>query len=128
MDGSPVSIKYGKIRLMGTIVKFRGHEMYDVCYTIDGKVEPGVNIDRLIPVNVAFRLKSYGEFELPVLTVPLRHRNKALGVLCVDTMGAIPHAPFETVPVYGLVRFTEQIGRLLGATLDLYPKKVYNFF
>jgi hypothetical protein len=38
-------------------------------------------------------------------------------------MGGCPRAPFETVPVVGLVRFIAEIGKLLGATLDLYPKK-----
>jgi hypothetical protein len=74
---------------------------------------------RLTPVNEAFRLKAYGEFSLPVLTVPLRHKNKALGVLCIDSMGGCPCAPYETVPVIGLVRFIEQIGRLLGDSASL---------
>jgi hypothetical protein len=50
MEGSPVSVQYGKIRLMGTIVTFRGHEMYDVRYAVDGKIEPGVGVHRYIHI------------------------------------------------------------------------------
>ena len=85
-DNSPVTVLYGKAEYSGTIVKFRGHEMYDVRYTIDKKIEAGVSVSRLIPVNVAFRMRPFGPIDLPVLCVPLRHRSKAVGVLCVDSM------------------------------------------
>ena len=85
-DNSSISILYGNHKYPGTIIRSRGHEMYDVRYNIDMKAEAAVPLSRIAPSNVAFRMKTFGPVELPVICVPLRHRSKAVGVLCVDTM------------------------------------------
>lgn len=85
-EGCTIGILYGKKQYMGKLLTHRGHEKYDVIYDFDQKVEPGVDISRIIPLNIAFRIKLFPKAKLPFIVVPVRNRNKCIGVLGVDNI------------------------------------------
>jgi len=60
---------------------------------------------------------------MPVVVVALRNKRKPLGVLCVDTMGHMPRAPYDVPPDQAVVKFLESVGRSLGTVLDAHAKR-----
>ena len=89
------------------------------------RVEAGVDIKRIVPRHTAFKMAQLGGItRFPFVCIPLRHREKGLGVLGMDGLGDVPRAPFDTQPEYGLQKFLEQLGRILGTTIDLQRRKV----
>jgi hypothetical protein len=96
---------------IGKILKNRGHDKYDVKYDCDNKVEAGVDISRIIPSSFAFRMKAYGKAEYPFVCVPLRHKNKAIGVIGIDTFNAVPKTPAIPHPEPELLSFLETVGK-----------------
>jgi Ca2+-dependent lipid-binding protein len=126
-EGTTCQVYYGRKPFKGRITKDRGHEKYDVCYLeLKGSpIEAGVDIKRIVPMHTAFKVKTLGnKLDIPFICVPLRHRNKGIGVLGIDGIGAVPRAPYETQPESGMKRFLEQLGRILGTTIDLQKKKL----
>ena len=56
--GQRVQVLYhGRAPYGGAVVKYAGHELYDVRYEVDGEVETAVHMSRLTPANLAFRVK-----------------------------------------------------------------------
>jgi Ca2+-dependent lipid-binding protein len=127
IEGAGCQVYYGKKAFAGRIYKVRGHEKYDVEYLElqTYRVEAGVDVSRIVPQHTAFKMKHLGgPFQTPYVCIPLRHRDKGLGVLCMDTLDQVPRAPYDTQPEYGLQKFLEQLGRILGTTIDLQRKKM----
>jgi len=124
-QGSAVQVYYGRKAFKGRIHKDRGHEKYDVEYLeLDRKIEAGVDIKRIVPMHTAFRMKQLGgKMTMPYVCIPLRHREKGIGALGLDSLGNVPRAPYDPNPETGLQTFLEQIGRILGTTIDLQRKK-----
>lgn len=121
--GSLVKVRYGKVYYEATIAKDRGHECYDVVYTADKKQEAAVSMSRIIPIQTAFRMKTFGEFKMPYVCVALRHREKGIGIIGFDNFNNVPSAPYDPLPETGLVSFFEHIGKVLGGVIDLTAKK-----
>lgn len=122
-EGSPVEVFYGKKLFRAHVTAVRGHEKYDILYDDDKTKEPGVDISRLIPVHSAFRTHKFGNVTLPLVCIPLRHRDKGIGVLNVDNFDMVPKASYDTQPELGLHTFLEKLGRILGTTIDTQRKK-----
>lgn len=122
-EGSHVEVYYGKTPFKAKITRVCGHNLYDVVYDADGKKEQGVDLNRIMPLHAAFRIHKFSPIEFPFVSVPLRHRNKGFGVISLDTLTKIPKAPYDTQPEQGLLKFLEQIGRVLGVTIDGQRKK-----
>jgi Ca2+-dependent lipid-binding protein len=118
-----VDVLYGKIYYRARVVVGRGHDLFDVQYDEDLVVETAVSIERIRPVNSAFRTHQFGSVELPFVSVPLRYRTKVVGVLNVDNFRNVPRAPYDPQPEDGLVNFLDKLGRILGTTLDTQSKK-----
>jgi Ca2+-dependent lipid-binding protein len=118
-----VDVMYGRVYYRAKILVGRGHDMYDIIYEEDQQTETAVNIDRIRPVNSAFRTHRFGHIELPFVSVPLRYRTKAVGVLNVDNFRNVPRAPYDPQPEEGIVNFLDKLGRILGTTLDTQSKK-----
>ena len=120
-----VECYYGRKAFKAKIHAVRGHEKYDIQYLeADRKIEAGVDIKRIVPMHTAFRMKMLGgKMTPPYVCVPLRHREKGLGVLGMDGLGSVPRAPYDGQPEPGLKAFLEQLGRILGTTIDLQRKK-----
>lgn len=123
-EGALVEVLYGKIPYLARIKKDRGHEKYDVQYQdVPKKVEAGVDISRIIPLHSAFRIHRFGHVELPFLGLPIRNRNKGIGMIGVDNFLRVPKAPYDPQPEQGLVKFVDSIGRMVGTMLDAQRKK-----
>ena len=121
--GSLCSVAYGKKAFDGKISKVHGHGKYDVIYLDKGDKEIGVDIGRITPNNLAFRLKYFGEVDLPYVCVPVRNRDKGVGVIGLDGVNKVPKAAYETQPEGGLLKFLEVVGRVIGSTVDIQRKK-----
>jgi hypothetical protein len=119
-----VEVLYGNHRYTAKLGKFRGHQMFDVRYDFDHKVEAGVSVDRIMPLSSAFKVKKFGRVDFPFACVGLQNRGKAVGVLGIDTMAKIEKSPLETHPEPDLLQFLEQAGKLLGAAVDSHRKRV----
>ena len=70
---------YGKKAFKAKIVKVWGHQIFDVQYYSDstGKLaekEVGVPVSRIIPIAAAFKMKRYGPFGSPFVSIPMNHR------------------------------------------------------
>eukprot|EP01033_Poteriospumella_lacustris_P004436 gene4436-3170_t len=125
-----VDVMYGKKAFKGKLVKIHGHDMYDVRYDVDNRVEAGVEIGRIIPQNKAFKMKTFGVVKLPVVIIPIRNRGKCFGVLGLDSI-ALPQPTgsgqddlHNNVTIsHDLQVCLEQVGRVLGAALDAKAKK-----
>ena len=121
--GATVDVYYGKKLYKASIVKDRGHEMYDVRYVCDRKVEAGVDMSRIIPMNIAFRTKLFQNAKLPFVCVAIRHRSKVLGIMGVDHIEA--ECLIKEASIDGdLQMFLEQLGKLLGNAIDIRQKKL----
>lgn len=132
--GATVDILYGRKAFPGKLVKIHGHDMYDVRYDVDNRVEAGVDISRIIPHNKAFQMKSFGVVRLPVIIVPVRNRGKCLGVLTIDNIVHVRSEGKQSAQASGKIGYAakisadlqvclEQFGKLLGAALDSKVKK-----
>ena len=95
----------------GKIHKIRGHDKYDIKYDCDNKVEAGVDISRIIPSSFAFRMKTFGKADYPFVCVPLRHKNKAIGVIGIDTFNKVQKTPNLSHPEPELLSFLETVGK-----------------
>lgn len=122
--GSMVEVKYGKVAFKAKISAVRGHEKYDVIYDDDKVKEAGVDISRITPVHSAYRTFKFGPTVLPFLSIPLRHRDKGIGVLNIENFSQVPHAPYDPQPELGLLQFLEKLGRILGTTIDTQRKRL----
>jgi hypothetical protein len=123
-EGAFVDVLYGKKAYRAVLLKNRGHEKYDIRYDIDRKVEAGVDISRITPIHTAFRIKIFGNVQFPFVCVPIRHREKCIGVLGVDTIEknvTLNTSKNEYVDKH-LVATLEQFGRIVGANVDLQQK------
>ncbi|RYH31034.1 hypothetical protein EON65_03650 [archaeon] len=120
--GATVEVYYGKKLYKGVIKKIWGHDQYDIEYKFDRKTEAGVEISRIIPISKAFRAKQFSNrAKLPFIVSSVRHGSKVIGVLGCDRINA---ASLENGAVYhDLQVFLEQLGRLLGSTIDVKIKK-----
>lgn len=123
VEGSPIEVYYGKSKYRARLGKFRGHEKYDVHYEVDRRVEAAVDLSRIVPIHTAFRLKKFGKSELPFVCISVRHREKAIGILGIDTFNNVPKASYEKHPDSDALVYLEQMGRVLGANLDQQKKK-----
>jgi len=100
-----------------------------------------VDISRITPSHTAFRMKVLGENAsggggfvgvggdpplLPFLSVPLRHGDKGVGVLSLDSISRLPRAPYDPHPEPSMLLFLQQVGKLLGGFLDLQSKRKVN--
>ena len=121
--GSTVRVAYGKVFYDATITSDRGHELYDVHYHVDRKQEAAVPMSRIVPTQTAFRIKGYGDYEPPVVVIPVRHRDKVVGVLGLDSFRRVPCASYDQQPEHGLVTFMEHSLKILGCAIDLNAKK-----
>ena len=63
---------------------------------------------------------------LPFLSVPLRHGDKGIGVLSLDSISRLPRAPYDPHPEPSMLLFLQQVGKLLGGFLDLQSKRKVN--
>lgn len=131
-EGTLCQVYYGKKLFPAKIVKVCGHEKYNIIYlnhrsessdNSGNSKENGVDISRIIPSHLAFQMKRFGTIELPYISIPLRNRNKGIGVLCLETMNKVPRAPYDDQPEPGLLKFLESIGRIIGSTIDVQRKK-----
>jgi hypothetical protein len=122
-EGSAVGVYYGRKLWPATVVKNRGHEKFDVRYAVDNKIEAGVDVSRIMPGNFAFRMVTFGRAVYPFMCVPLKNRDKALGVLGIDSMGGVAIADHEQHPDADFVSFVERVGRVLGVNIDSQMKK-----
>jgi hypothetical protein len=131
-----IGIMYGKKQFTGKLLKFRGHEKYDVRFDVDQKVEIGVDISRIIPLNKAFKIKLFPKAKLPYIGIPIRNRSKCFGILGIDNIDneclideLQPVSKDSSVAPTGpsidedLKIFLEQLGKLLGNAIDLKVKK-----
>lgn len=93
------------------ITRNRGHGFYDVQYGPESFIprEAGVPIDRILPLVTSYRMKSFGQFKFPVLFIPIKHRDKSIGVLGMDTFDGVVHAPYDPQPEPGLKLFLEHL-------------------
>jgi hypothetical protein len=55
-------------------------------------------ISRIVPLVTAYRMKSFGKFSFPFFCLPIKNRDKALGVLGIDTFDRVEHARQITPP------------------------------
>ena len=135
-EGSRVDVSYGKLYYKATIVKCHGHQLYDVMYekaTFGGhnsaalmsRYEASVHLDRITPLNSVHRVKKFGYTILPFVCVPVRNREKGIGVIGVDNFSQVAVAPYDEHPDENLVQFLEQFGKSLGGYLDLQRKKAF---
>ena len=129
-EGTLCQVYYGKKLFPAKITKVCGHEKYNIVYLNEGSddesnssKESGVDISRIIPSHLAFQMKHFGDIELPYVCIPLRNRNKGIGVLCLETLNKIPRAPYDDQPEPGLLKFLESVGRIIGSTIDVQRKK-----
>jgi hypothetical protein len=70
-----------------------------------------VPLERISPLITSYRMKSYGEFKFPVMSIPIKHRDKVIGVLGMDTFDGVLHAPYDPQPEPGLKLFLEHMVR-----------------
>ena len=115
--GSVVDVFYGKVKYRARIKQNRGHGCYDVDY-VNGEKEAGVSVDRIIPVHTAFKLKRFENAVFPFVCVPIRNREKGLGIIGVDNFQSVPKARYDPQPEPMLITFLESVGRVLGAAID----------
>lgn len=125
-EGTNVQVYYGKKLYKAKIHKIRGHEKYDIWYACDQKVEAGVDASRIIPENFAFRLKLFGRTEYPFVCIAIRHKNKAIGVLGIDTLSNIPKSNNNNIshPDPDLLQFLETLSKTIGKDIDIVRKKL----
>ena len=97
---------------MFRVLRNRGHEFYDIQYTDDLKKEIAVHLSRIVPLANAFKMKIFGDFQFPVVCVPLRYLNKGVGVLILDSFGSCEKAPYDKHPEQGLKNFLEHLVRM----------------
>jgi hypothetical protein len=132
-EGSLIGILYGKKQYTGKLIKFRGHDKMDVRYDCDQKIEAGVDITRVIPMNIAFRIKLFPKAKLPFICIPIKNRSKTFGILGVDNIdeecllvekeGLAVGEKGELIVDDDLKIFLEQLGKILGSYIDLKIKK-----
>jgi hypothetical protein len=93
------------------ITRNRGHGFYDVLYGPDSFIprEVGVPISRIVPLVTAYRMKSFGKFSFPFYCLPIKNRDKSLGILGIDTFDKVEHAPYDPQPEPGLKLFLEHL-------------------
>ena len=123
-EGSVVQVMYGRKRFKAKIVRDRGHEMYDIRYLDDRKTEAGVDLSRIIPIDAAFDVKVFEKSTFPFLCIPVKHKNKAIGVIGIDGIGKVPISPWVTQPDPEFVKFFENLGGILGSHIDNHRKKL----
>lgn len=123
-EDAVVDVMYGRKRFRSKILRVRGHEKYDVRYDVDRKTEAGVDISRIIPIDAAFEVKVFAKSTFPYLCIPLRTKNKALGVVGVDGIGKIPTSPWVTHPDPDLVTFLESFANIVASHIDTHRKKL----
>ena len=61
--------------------------------------------------------------EFPFVCVPLRNKSKGIGVIGIDSFSKVPIAFYETSPEPNLLQFVQQIGKVLGTSIDIYRRK-----
>jgi hypothetical protein len=122
LEGSQVRVTYGKIESAATVVRVRGHGYYDIQYA-DSSLEVGVPVTRISKLLLRDRIKPFGSFGFPFVSVPLRNKDKGFGVINVDTFVRVPKASYDTHPENGVVVFLKNIGRLFGSAMDLRVKQ-----
>jgi hypothetical protein len=54
-------------------------------------------------------MKAFGQFNFPVFCIPIKHKNKAFGVLVLDTFDMVQKAPYDPMPEPGLRVFLEHL-------------------
>jgi hypothetical protein len=108
--GDNVNVRYGRVEFKAKILKNRGHGFFDVEYSAHEK-EVAVSIDRISPLVAAFKMKTFGPFDFPLVVVPVRHRTKSIGVLSMDSFGEVERAPYDPQPEPGLKLFLEHLVR-----------------
>ena len=123
-DGSIVQALYGRKRFRAKIIHNRGHEKYDIQYLDDRKMEAGVDLSRIIPIDAAFDVKVFAPTTFPYLCIPMKNRNKPIGVIGVDGIMKIPTSPWVSQPDPEFVAFLESFGNILGSHIDIHRKKL----
>ena len=100
-----------RIIFFSRIRKDCGHGFYDVEYGPESFFprEAGVSLDRIMPLVTSFRMKAFGEFKFPVINIPVKHRDKMIGVIGMDTFEGVLHAPYDPQPEPGLKLFLEHL-------------------
>ena len=129
--GALVNIKYGTCEYKANILYHTGHGYYTVRYVpqlfnmFSESDEAGVYIDRISPDQSLFKLKKFRMVgtSMPFVVVPLRNKDKGLGVLGVDSFDRVPIAFYESNPEPKLMQLLEKMGALIGATVDLQRKR-----
>jgi hypothetical protein len=137
--GAKVDVLYGKTWYVGEIVKYHGHEKYDIRYDIDHRIEAGIDIRRITPHDRIFKMKFFGKVNFPMIMIPIRNRNKCFGIFTIDSIQTIITATttshmivessqcqhsFENIQLtHDLQVCLEQVGKLLGSALDMKSKK-----
>jgi len=58
-------------------------------------------------------MKTFGKAEYPFVCVPLRHKNKAIGIIGIDTFNGVPKTPAIPHPEPELLSFLETVGKLI---------------
>ena len=123
-DGSIVQALYGRKRFRAKIIRNRGHEKYDIQYLDDRKMEAGVDLSRIIPIDAAFDVKIFAPTSFPFLCIPMKNKNKPIGVIGVDGITKIPTSPWVSQPDPEFVSFLESFGNILGSHIDIHRKKL----
>lgn len=122
LEGDKVHIRYGNKVFDGTVRRLRGHNFYDVIYN-DGTSEAAVPSVRLKKITAIERMKVFGEFRYPVIFVPLRNKDKGMGVIAADDLESVLITTSQTHMEGATVIYLKNIGRIFGSAIDIQQKK-----
>ena len=120
--GVEVYVRVGIVEWDAVITRVRGHLYFDVLYS-DKTIETAVHGSRIQAKTKGDGMKVFGDFGYPFVCIPLRHKDKGLGVLNIDTFTEVPKSDHESHPESGLIAYLKNIGRIFGSALDSYSKE-----